>query len=72
VRQRRLPSFFRLDLRFEKRWRFPNGFWITATAEWFNALLASEAEDIEYTAQGLVVREISPLTLPSIGVELGW
>jgi hypothetical protein len=68
----RLPEFFRLDLRFEKRWQFPSGFWLTGTVEWFNALLASEVEDAHYTPQGIVFDEQSPLTLPSIGVELGW
>jgi hypothetical protein len=72
VRQVRLPSFFRIDLRFEKRFRFQGGFWLTATAEWFNALLASEVEEVSYSAQGLVFQKLSPLTLPSLGVELGW
>jgi hypothetical protein len=71
-RQIRLPSFSRVDLRFEKRWRFPSGFWITATAEWFNALLSTEIQGLAYTQQGLVYEEMSPLTLPSLGVELGW
>lgn len=71
-RQIRLPSFSRVDLRFEKRWRFPSGFWITATAEWFNALLSTEIQGLAYTRQGLVYEEMSPLTLPSLGVELGW
>jgi hypothetical protein len=71
-KQLRLPGFFRLDFRFEKRWRFPSGLWVTGTLEWFNALLASEVEGIYWTPRGLVRDEQSPLTLPSIGVELGW
>jgi hypothetical protein len=72
LKRGRLPGFFRVDLRFEKKWRFPSGFWITANAEWFNASLSPEVDGIYYTPQGLVHNEQSPLTLPSIGVELGY
>jgi hypothetical protein len=48
-RDLRLPSFFRLDGRFEKRWQFNNGSWATATFEWFNALVASEVDNVVYT-----------------------
>jgi hypothetical protein len=72
ARRVRLPSFLRLDLRAEKRWTFPSGLFVTATLEWFNALLATEVVDIEYTRQGLVYERQSALTLPSIGVEFGW
>ncbi len=72
IRELRLPAFFRLDLRFERRWRFPSGFWLTVTAEWFNALLASEVQDAYYSSRGLVYEKQSPLTLPSLGAELGW
>lgn len=72
AKQLRLPAFFRLDLRFEKRWQLPSGFWITGTLEWFNALLARETQDVDYTSRGLVYDRQSPLTLPSIGVELGY
>jgi TonB family protein len=72
TRQLRLPGFFRLDLRFEKRWQLESGFWLTGTAEWFNALMASETNEVLYTGQGLRYEKMSPLTLPSLGVELGW
>jgi hypothetical protein len=69
----RLPSFFRLDLRFEKKWQWQNGFWLTATAEWFNATLSSEAEQAFYTpSAGIALDRMSALTLPSLGVELGY
>jgi hypothetical protein len=68
----RLPDFFRLDLRFEKRWRFQDGWWLTAAFEWFNALMADEVEDILYSAQGLQFNRQSPITLPSVGVEVGY
>jgi hypothetical protein len=68
----RLPAFFRLDFRFEKRWTFSDGFWLTGTFEWFNTLLATEVDEAFYSPRGLIYDEQSALTLPSIGVELGW
>ena len=65
----RLDDFFRLDLRFEKRWRLANGVGLAATFEWFNALLASESTGVQWNPLqgGLIEEERSPLTLPSIG-----
>ncbi len=67
----RLDSFFRLDLRFEKRWTLANGMSLAGTFEWFNALLASEATGVEWNPirGGLIEEDRSPLTLPSIGIE---
>jgi hypothetical protein len=62
----------RLDFRAEKRWSFSSGLFLTGTLEWFNALLATEVIDVEWTPRGLVYERQSALTLPSIGVELGW
>lgn len=72
-RDLRLPVFHRLDFRFEKKFRFESGFWLTGTLEWFNALLTREVENIHWEpAAGLVEDRQAALTLPSIGVELGW
>jgi hypothetical protein len=68
----RLPSFFRLDARVEKRWQFASGAYITGTLEWFNALMSDEVDGVVYTAQGLVYQSQSALTLPSIGIEVGY
>jgi TonB family protein len=70
----RVEGFFRLDVRFEKRWRFASGSFIAATFEWFNALLAEETMDRYWdTARGgLRTQSRSPLTLPSIGIEAGY
>lgn len=69
----RLPAFFRLDLRFEKKWMLGERTWITATAEWFNSLLTTEVEDAYWTpATGIFLERQTALTLPSVGVELGW
>lgn len=70
----RVPGFFRLDVRFEKRWRFVSGGFIAATFEWFNALLARETMDKYWDSfnGGIRTQSRSPLTLPSIGVEAGY
>jgi TonB family protein len=73
VREGRVNGFFRLDGRFEKRWRFRSGSWIAATFEWFNALLAKETQNRIWEPQtGLRTQTRSPLTLPSIGIEAGY
>jgi TonB family protein len=69
----RLPSFFRLDLRFEKKWMLSERMWITATAEWFNSLLTTEVQEAYWTpASGIFLERQTALTLPSVGVEVGW
>ena len=70
----RVDGFFRLDVRFEKRWRFASGTFIAATFEWFNALLASETMSKYWDPDlgGIHTQTRSPLTLPSIGVEAGY
>lgn len=70
----RVPGFFRLDVRFEKRWRFASGSFVAATFEWFNALLASETMDRYWDVArgGLRTQTRSPLTLPSVGIEAGY
>jgi hypothetical protein len=61
-----------VDFRFEKRFRFESGFWIAGTLEWFNALLTREVEGVRWESTGTVEDRQPALTLPSIGVELGW
>jgi TonB family protein len=69
----RVADFFRLDVRFEKRWRFDSGAWIAATFEWFNALLAEETIGREWDPVGGIYTDTrSPITLPSIGIEAGY
>jgi TonB family protein len=73
VSEGRVDGFFRLDVRFEKRWRFQSGSWFAATFEWFNALLAEETGARYWTPErGVVTESRSPLTLPSIGIEVGY
>jgi hypothetical protein len=69
----RVEGFFRLDVRFEKRWRLSSGAWIAATLEWFNALLAEEKMQKYWDPMlGVVEDTQSPLTLPSVGIEAGY
>ena len=69
----RLPPFYRVDVRLEKRWLFAGGRWLAGTLECFNALYKSEPIGVNYSPQeGLSVASQSPVILPSIGVEGGF
>lgn len=70
----RVPHFMRIDVRFEKRWRFASGAWIAGTFEWFNALLSDETtgRDWDPFRGGLHDQVRSALTLPSLGIEAGY
>jgi hypothetical protein len=57
------PVFYRLDLRLEKRWKFHSGTWLSFVMEMMNATLHKEI---------LVGKEIGPVSIPSIGVEIGF
>jgi hypothetical protein len=68
----RLPAFFRLDLRLEKRWQLGERTWISAVAECMNATLSKEAVSTTCTLQGCETQTIGPVTIPSLGVEGGF
>lgn len=68
----RLPSFFRVDLRLEKRWQLGPKAWISAVAEWMNATLSKEAVASQCTLQGCTSQTVGPITIPSLGVEGGF
>lgn len=68
----RLPPFFRLDVRFEKRWRLGERAWLAAVAEWMNATLSKEAVATVCTLRGCESQLIGPVTIPSLGVEGGF
>ncbi len=57
---RRDPSFFRLDLRLEKRFELRNQRWLSITAEMINSTLTKE-----------IIRgaKIGPISIPSLGLE---
>jgi TonB family protein len=68
----RLPSFFRVDLRLEKRWQLGKNTWISFVAEWMNATLSKEAISTQCTLAGCQAQLIGPVTIPSIGAEGGF
>jgi hypothetical protein len=74
IAQHRLPSYARLDLRAEKRWRLGTTQWISAVAEFFNATLTKEAVGFGCSIlKGIcTANEVGPIALPSIGVEGGF
>ena len=57
------PTFYRLDLRLEKRWVYSPTFYLSFIAEIMNATLHKEV---------LFGTAIGPITIPSIGVEMGF
>lgn len=67
----RLPAFFRLDLRLEKKWQWKNA-WISIVAEWLNATLSKEVLSTRCTLQGCESQTIGPVTVPSLGFEGGF
>jgi hypothetical protein len=68
----RLPPFFRLDLRIEKRWQLSRRSWLSFVAEWMNATLSKEAIATTCTLQGCQTQTIGPITIPSLGIEGGF
>jgi hypothetical protein len=74
VPQHRLPSFFRVDARVEKRWELGSKRWIAAILEFFDANLAREAIDFQCNvSSGLCSAQlVGPIALPSIGVDVGF
>lgn len=67
----RLPPFFRVDLRLEKRWNIGKTAWLSVVAEWLNATLTKEAISTNCTLGGCTAQFIGPVTIPSIGLEGG-
>jgi hypothetical protein len=57
------PTFYRLDVRLEKRWVLSQKVWISFVAEIMNATLSKEV---------LFGSTIGPVTIPSFGVEMGF
>jgi len=68
----RLPPFFRMDARVEKRWRLGERAWISLVLEALNAMLAKETVAVQCTSTDCQSLRIGPVTLPSIGVEAGF
>jgi hypothetical protein len=68
----RLPPFFRLDVRAEKRWPMGKKRWVSVVLEVFNATLTKETI-AEVCTHGLCAATvIGPVTIPSLGLEGGF
>jgi hypothetical protein len=66
----RLPAFFRLDVRLEKRWVYRDGRWISLTVEVLNATAGKETLQYECSiVSGCEPEELGPIVIPSIGGE---
>ena len=74
----RTPPFYRVDVRLEKRWSLGRERSLAFVAEVQNVTLSKEARaydcfDIEIgsapPSMTCSVRELGPITLPSLGVE---
>jgi hypothetical protein len=68
----RLPAFFRLDLRAEKRFRISKTSWLSVVAEWMNATLNKEAVATTCSLRGCEAQLVGPITIPSLGIEGGF
>jgi hypothetical protein len=76
----RLPPFFRLDVRLEKRWRVLRSGYLSFVLEGMNVTLSKEAIDVQCRPDGSLLsgkndtctpNYIGPVTIPSIGLEGG-
>jgi hypothetical protein len=74
VPQHRLPDFFRVDFRAEKRWELGGRKWISVILEFFDANLAKEAIDFQCDVRTALCTSLAvgPIALPSIGVDVGF
>ena len=68
----RLPPFFRLDLRLEKRWQIGQTGWLSLVLEGLNATASKETLAITCDPIGCKTEDIGPVTIPSLGVEGGF
>jgi len=71
----RMPAFYRLDLRIEKRWRVFKTGWVAFVIEGMNVTLSKEAITMQWepTAPWQLAtctpQYIGPVAIPSIGAE---
>jgi hypothetical protein len=66
----RLPPFFRLDLRVEKRWVFAP-YWLALILEVQNAFGGRETLQYRCDASRCLPIELGPIVIPSLGLEAG-
>jgi hypothetical protein len=80
----RLPAFYRLDLRLEKRWSIGRTGWVSVVLEGLNVTLSEEEVDFDCQVAelsgssaaspgvGCGRQTIGPITIPNIGVGAGF
>jgi hypothetical protein len=68
----RLPWFYRLDVRFEKRWTIGKEGFIAVILEGLNVTLSKEVVGYNCTAVRCKEDDIGPVTIPSLGLEGGF
>lgn len=77
----RLPDFYRIDVRVEKRWRAFGKGYVSFVIEGMNVTLKKEAIATQCTSDGTLYplkydsctpEYIGPVSVPSIGVEAGY
>jgi hypothetical protein len=68
----RLPAFYRVDLRLEKRWTLGERSWLSLTFELMNATFQRETLNTRCDAGTCRPVAIGPITLPSVGLEAGF
>lgn len=67
----RSPLFYRVDVRFEKRWPIDRrGRYIAFVAEMLNATLKKETPFLTCDSDGCEGEPIGPVSIPSIGAEV--
>jgi hypothetical protein len=57
------PAFYRLDVRAEKRWTWGKSTWLSFVTEVMNVTMNKET---------VLGQRVGPVTIPSIGVEVGF
>jgi hypothetical protein len=65
----RLPAFYRIDLRFEKRWRVGEAGSLSLVVEMLNATIRQESFGVHCDVAGCSDQVIGPIAVPSLGVE---
>ncbi|XXY20468.1 TonB-dependent receptor [Sorangium sp. So ce216] len=69
----RYSSFFRIDVRAEKRWSIGRTGWLSAVIEVLNPTLSREAVAYDCSSPlGCEVQWMGPITIPSVGLEGGF
>ena len=66
---RRLPAFFRLDLRLEKQWPLGDGGYWAFVVEMLNSTLSREVLEEDCDTEGCRNEVIGPVSVPMIAVE---